>query len=195
MKRYDAIKKIVENLSNELLVSNIGFPSRELYGIKDRPSTFYMSGSMGMATPIALGLSLALEDKGIDRKVVVIDGDGSLLMNFGELVTVYAQNPKNLVIALIDNEAYGSTGSQQTYASRINLSDIAKTIGFKEVVTVDARNSVDDIDMPTVLSKEGPVFLHIKVEPGNTDAPIIDLSPSKIKNRFIRNIEGKKMIM
>lgn len=188
MKRYDAIKRIVESTDDEFIISNIGFPSRELFGIKDRKNTFYMSGSMGMATPIGLGLSLALEQNQDDRKVIVIDGDGSLLMNFGELVTVYAQNPSNLIIALIDNEAYGSTGSQETYASRVNLSNIAKSIGFNEVYYIDTKNSVDDIDMQDYVNKKGPVFLHIKVNPGNSDAPIIDLTPSKIKNRFMKQI-------
>lgn len=188
MKRYDAIKKIVETINDELIISNIGFPSRELFGIKDRKTTFYMSGSMGMATPIGLGLSLALEEKNDDRKVIAIDGDGSLLMNFGELVTVYAQNPRNLIIALIDNEAYGSTGSQETYASKVNLSNIATSIGFKEVHYVDARNSTENIDMKNYLNKKGPIFVHIKVNKGNSDAPIIDLSPSKIKNRFMKQI-------
>ena len=188
MKRYDAIKRIVESTDDEFIISNIGFPSRELFGIKDRKNTFYMSGSMGMATPIGLGLSLALEQNNDDRKVIVIDGDGSLLMNFGELVTVYAQNPLNLIIALIDNEAYGSTGSQETYASKVNLSNIAKSIGFNEVYYIDAKNSVDDIDMHDYVNKKGPVFLHIKVNPGNSDAPIIDLTPSKIKNRFMKQI-------
>ena len=188
MKRYDAIKRIVESTEDEFIISNIGFPSRELFGIKDRKNTLYMSGSMGMATPIGLGLSLALEQNQDDRKVIVIDGDGSLLMNFGELVTVYAQNPSNLIIALIDNEAYGSTGSQETYASRVNLSNIAKSIGFNEVYYIDAKNSVDNIDMQDYVNKKGPVFLHIKVNPGNSDAPIIDLTPSKIKNRFMKQI-------
>ena len=188
MKRYDAIKRIVETIEDEFIISNIGFPSRELYGIEDRINTFYMSGSMGMATPIALGLSLALEEEDDDRKVIVIDGDGSLLMNFGELVTVFAQNPKNLIIALIDNEAYGSTGSQETYSSKINLSNIARSIGFNEVYYIDAKNSVEDIDMQEYVYKKEPVFLHIKVNPGNSDAPIIDLTPSQIKNRFMKQI-------
>ena len=177
MKRYDAIKKIITDLDDELVISNIGFPSRELYGIKDRNNNFYMSGSMGMATPIALGLSLALEEKSDDRKVIVIDGDGSLLMNFGELITVYAQNPSNLI-----------TGSQETYTSKVNLSNIAKSIGYNEVYYVDARNSVDNIDIKQYLDKKEPVFLHIKVKPGNTKAPIIDKTPSQIKNRFMESI-------
>ncbi|MCI5867027.1 MAG: sulfopyruvate decarboxylase subunit beta [Methanosphaera sp.] len=189
MQRYDAIKKIVETVDDEFIVSNIGFPSRELFGIKDRKQTFYMSGSMGMATPIGLGVALALEENDDDRKVIVIDGDGSLLMNFGELVTVFSQDPSNLIIALIDNEAYGSTGSQKTYASNINLSSIAESIGFNEVYYIDARNSTDDIDMTNYIDKKGPVFIHIKVEPGNSKAPIIDLTPSQIKNRFMDEIK------
>lgn len=189
MKRYDAIKKIMKGLDDEPVISNIGFPSRELYGIKDRKENFYMSGSMGMATPIALGLSLALEERNDERKVIVIDGDGSLLMNFGELITVYAQNPENLIIALIDNEAYGSTGSQETYSSKVNLSNIAKSIGYEEVYYIDAKNSTDDIDMKYFLDKRGPVFLHIKVNPGNTEAPIIDKTPSEIKNRFMKEVK------
>ena len=191
MQRYDVIKQIVKTINDELLISNIGFPSRELYGIKDRPNTFYMSGSMGMATPIGLVLALALEKHDDERKVVVIDGDGSLLMNFGELVTVYAQNPKNLIIALIDNEAYGSTGSQETYTSMINLYNIVKSIGFKEVYHINAKENVEGINMSDHINKKGPIFLHIKTNPGNTDAPIIDLTPSQIKNRFINSVKNK----
>ena len=75
MKRFDVIKAIVDSVDDEYIVSNIGFPSRELYGIKDRNKTFYMSGSMGMATPIGLGLSLALEEHGNSRNVIVIVGN------------------------------------------------------------------------------------------------------------------------
>ena len=189
MKRFDVIKAIVDSVDDEYIVSNIGFPSRELYGIKDRKETFYMSGSMGMATPIGLGLALALEEHEDNRKVIVIDGDGSLLMNFGELVTVYAQNPKNLIIALIDNETYGSTGSQETYTSKINLSNIARSIGFKEVHHIDARKEVNDIDMTKYINKKGPIFIHIKTNPGNSKAPIINLTPSQIKNRFMKEIK------
>jgi len=188
MKRYDAIKKIVEGLTDELIISNIGIPSKELHEIKDTSCNFYMLGSMGMATPIGLGLSLALEEKEDDRKVIVIDGDGSVLMNFGELITVYAQDASNLIIALIDNEAYGSTGSQKTYSSLINMSNIARSIGYKEVYYIDAKDSVDDIDMSKYLNKKGPIILHIKVNAGNSDAPNIKYTPSQIKNRFIKEI-------
>lgn len=188
MQRYDVIKKIAETIDDELVVSNIGFPSRELYGIKDRKETFYMSGSMGMATPIALGLAIALENKDDDRKVIAIDGDGAMLMNFGELITIYAQQPKNLIIALIDNEAYGSTGSQQTYTSEVDLAKITKAIGYKQVYTINATENTNDIDMRKYKNMKGPIFLHIKTKPGNSKAPIIPLTPSQIKNRFMKEI-------
>jgi sulfopyruvate decarboxylase subunit beta len=91
MKRRDAIEKIIGLIDYELVICNIGFPSRELYDIRDRDENFYMIGSMGLASSIGFGLALARPDK----KVVVIDGDGSLLMNMGSLVTVFSNSPKN----------------------------------------------------------------------------------------------------
>ena len=76
MDRIDAIKKISSELTNELVVCNIGFPSRELYDVKDSATNFYMLGSMGLASSIGLGLAMSN-----NRKVIVFDGDGSILMN------------------------------------------------------------------------------------------------------------------
>ena len=102
-----------------------------------------MIGSMGLASSIGLGLALAKPSK----NVVVIDGDGSLLMNMGSLVTVFANNPSNLTWIVIDNGAYGSTGNQDTYAQMLDLVDVAKGVGFK--------NSYDlnDINLKDVMQK------------------------------------------
>ncbi|MGL6298786.1 MAG: thiamine pyrophosphate-dependent enzyme, partial [Methanobacteriaceae archaeon] len=118
MKRFDAIKNIMENITDELIICNIGFPSRELYEIKDRDENFYMLGSMGLASSIGLGLAMAISN---NKKVVVFDGDGSLLMNMGSLVTIFNQNPENLVWVVFDNGCYGSTGNQCTYAQNLSL--------------------------------------------------------------------------
>ena len=93
-------------------MSNLGWPSKELYAVKHQPSNFYMLGSMGMVTPIGLGIALSSS-----KDVIVIDGDGSLLMNPGTLATAASLAPKNLTILAIDNGAYGSTGNQPTLAS------------------------------------------------------------------------------
>jgi sulfopyruvate decarboxylase subunit beta len=179
MKRIDAIKRITEQLKDELVICNIGFPSRELYAVNDSHTHFYMLGSMGMSSSIGLGLALAQENK-----VVTLDGDGSLLMNLGSLVTIYNQDPKNFILILLDNECYGSTGSQCTYASTVNLSHIAKAVGFKNIFTFKG-----DLDLKEVLKSEGPVFVHAKVEPGNADVPVIDMEPEEIKERFMANIK------
>ncbi len=178
MARYEAIYEIMEYIDEELVICNIGFPSRELYEINDRSKNFYMIGSMGLASSIGLGLALAkpYED------VVVIDGDGSLLMNMGSLVTVFANNPSNLTWIVIDNGAYGSTGNQDTYAQVVDLVDIARGVGFK--------NSYysDDVNLKEFIKSDDASFIVYRTEAGNSDAPIIDLDPITIKERFMKSI-------
>ena len=179
MARYEAIEDIMKNIDDELIVCNIGFPSRELYEIDDRDENFYMIGSMGLASSIGLGLALARPDK----KIVVIDGDGSLLMNMGSLVTIYAANPSNLTWIVIDNGAYGSTGNQDTYAQLIDLIKNKKSVGFK--------NSYEfkDIDLKEIIASEDASFIVYNTESGNSKAPIIDLTPIEIKKRFMNAIK------
>lgn len=178
MARYEAIKEIMESIDDELVICNIGFPSRELYEIDDRSENFYMIGSMGLASSIGFGLAMAKPNK----DVVVIDGDGSLLMNMGSLVTIFANNPSNLTWIVIDNGAYGSTGNQDTYAQKIDLVDVAKGVGFK--------NSFDfaEINLKDAIRSDDASFIVYKTEPGNSNSPIIDLDPITIKERFMSSI-------
>jgi len=178
MKRIEAIKKVAESLDDELVICNIGFPSRELYAVKDSSTHFYMLGSMGMASSIGLGLALSTK-----RKVVVFDGDGSVLMNMGTLVTIFSQDPKNMILVVFDNQCYGSTGSQCTYTTKIDLHKVAKSIGFKNTFVFE-----EQIDFKKALDAEGPVFVHMKVKPGNEDVPVIDMGPEEIKERFMKEI-------
>ena len=175
MARYEAIYEIMEYIDDELVVCNIGFPSRELYEINDRPQNFYMIGSMGLASSIGFGLAVAKPNEDL----VVIDGDGSLLMNMGSLVTVFANNPSNLTWIVIDNGAYGSTGNQDTYAQDIDLVDIAKSVGFKN------SYFFDDINLRDIINTDDASFVVYKTDAGNSDAPIIDLDPITIKERFM----------
>lgn len=179
LDRIEAIKTIIEQLDDELVICNIGFPSRELYSIKDSPKHFYMLGSMGMASSIGLGLALAQ-----DRKVVILDGDGSLLMNLGSLVTIFNQNPSNLILVVLDNECYGSTGSQCSYTKTVNLSRLAEAVGFKYLFFMQSV-----IDFSEVLNKDKTVFVHVKIKKGNANVPIIDIEPEFIKNRFMNEIK------
>ena len=181
MKRFDGIKDVMKHVENEIVVCNIGFPSRELYEIKDRSKNFYMLGSMGLASSIGLGLAISKNKE----KIIVFDGDGSILMNLGSLVTIFNQNPNNFILIVFDNGCYGSTGNQCTYAQNVNLLEVAKSIGFK--------NSYDynKIDFKDILKnkQDNSIFILYKLLPGNADSPIIDMEPEEIKNRFMKSIK------
>ncbi len=178
MVRREAIAEIMEHIDDEIVVCNIGFPSRELYDIKDRERNFYMIESMGLASSIGLGLALAKPNEDI----VVIDGDGSLLMNMGSLVTIFANNPRNLTWIVIDNGAYGSTGNQDTYAQFLDLVDVARGVGFKN------SYNFKDVDLKEFIKSDDASFIVYTTDAGNSKAPIIDLDPVAIKNRFMNAI-------
>jgi sulfopyruvate decarboxylase subunit beta len=132
-RRFELLQKLVPLLQEELVVSNIGFPSQELYSLKDSPRHFYMLGAMGMASSIGLGVSL-----GTGRRVLVIDGDGSVLMNLGTLTTIANCGPANYTLLIVDNGAYGSTGDQPTHTSgKTDLAAMARGAGISSVMEAD----------------------------------------------------------
>ena len=179
MRRMEAIALAAEaaQAQDALLISNIGFPSRELCAAKDRPENFYMLGSMGLASSIGLGLALGLPA----RKVIVLDGDGSVLMNLGTLATIAHYAPENYVLVILDNCCYGSTGSQPTCTHLgTDLSAIALAAGVRVVKKVDELG-----DLQLALTGQGVVVA--KVDPGNADVPIINLAPEEIIERFMRS--------
>lgn len=175
MQRKDAIESIMNNIKDEFIICNIGFPARELYDIADRNENFYMIGSMGLASSIGLGLALAKPDK----KIVIIDGDGSFLMNLGSIITTYVQNPKNLTWIVINNQVYGSTGNQDTYTKYVNIKDIVKGVGFNVY-------DYNDIDLREIINDNNLNFIEYNVSAGNSNASIINISPIEIKKRFMK---------
>lgn len=180
VKRYDAIKQIVESLKNELVVCNLGAPSRELYDIDDREENFYMLGSMGLVSSIAFGLAISKPNK----RVVCIDGDGSLLMNLGSLSTIANNSPNNLTLIVIDNSSYGSTGDQKTYTSgKTKLEVIAKGAGFESITIIDKEK---DIIQGLKNLGTGCHFVLIRTQPGNAHVSNIPLHPEEIKTRFCK---------
>ncbi len=174
MTRYDAIKILAGLVNDDIIVSNLGIPSKELYAIKDRELNFYMTGSMGLASSIGLGLALVQ-----DRHVFVIDGDGSLLMNPNALIAT--GNPGNLTIVAMDNAAYGSTGNQET-ATRIqvDLEILARAGGMKSTVKVHTETELKD----AILRRPG--FIHVITKPVNTRCGEIPFSAKEIKQRFLK---------
>ena len=110
MTSLDAIEVVVKAAGDEPIVASLGHPAYDLFAVGDRPANFYTWGSMGLASSIGLGLAVVKPE----RRVFVIDGDGSLLMNLGSLATIGWQRPANLVIVVLDNAKYATTGGQDT---------------------------------------------------------------------------------
>lgn len=179
MKRIEAIALASEAAISKdaLLICNIGYPSRELFSIRDRPQNFYMLGSMGLASSIGLGLALGRPE----RSVMVLDGDGSILMNLGSLATIADQAPENYLLVILDNCCYGSTGSQPTCTGRgADLFALAKAAGIQSV-----RRAGCALELTEALLPWGGVVI-VRIDPGNAGVPIIPHSPDGIIKRFVR---------
>jgi len=182
--RARAIAALLELLTDQPVIVCNGFPSREAYKIADRPTHFYMIGSMGVAAAIGLGVALNKPDK----KVVVFDGDGNVLMGMGTLATVGALKPKNFVHVVLDNEVYGSTGNQPTISNVVRLEQVAKAAGYVHVERVIEREDIV-YEFKEMLKKDGPSMLLIKVTEQSEDAGRVMIEPPDMTQRFKKAIE------
>lgn len=177
LSRYEILQTIVPFITSKAVVCNLGWPAKELFSIKHQPSNFYMLGSMGMATPIGLGISLVIK-----KDVFVIDGDGSLLMNPGTLATAAHYAPTNLTILAIDNSSYGSTGDQPTFTgSCVDLEAVARGFGMRNTVKVWNKRQ---LTQAMKRSRPKLQFIHALARAGNEAVPNIPLHYLKNKMQF-----------
>jgi phosphonopyruvate decarboxylase len=179
VSRLAALTAARKALGPEPVVHANGYICRESFAIGDRPQNFYMIGSMGLASAIGLGLSLARPE----RATVVFDGDGNLLMNFGILAMVGGLGPRRLVHVVFDNEVYGSTGNQASPARGVRLDRVAAAAGYRTSVAVTDASEVEDA-VHRALAVEGPHFVLAKVTTEEADVPRIPYSPAEIRDRF-----------
>lgn len=178
MRRYELLQSIVPVLTDEFVICNLGFPSQELYAIKDSDHHFYMLGSMGLSSSIGLGLSME-----IDNTVISIDGDGSVLMNLGTLSTIGLEAPSNFILFIVDNGSYGSTGDQPTHTAKgTSLAAIAKAAGIESSVEVPGEKAAETLQ--ACIGKPGPHVIVAKVEPGSPAMTPIPLTSLAIRDRF-----------
>jgi sulfopyruvate decarboxylase beta subunit len=182
--RARAMEALLGLLTDQPVIICNGFPSREAFKIADRPTHFYMIGSMGVAAAIGLGVALSKPQK----KVIVFDGDGNVLMGMGTLATVGATKPKNFVHVVFDNEVYGSTGNQPTYSRVVRLDLVAKAAGYVNVERVIEREDLV-YEFKEMLSKDGPSFLLVKVNEWVEDVGRVMHDPPVITQRFKKAIE------
>src|SRR4051812_1350166 len=142
MTRVEATRAIVELAGDAPIVASLGHPAYDLFAAGDRPQNFYTWGSMGLASSIGLGLALARPE----LRVFVLDGDGSLLMNLGSLATIGLLRPANLVVVVMDNEEYATTGGQPTPTRHgADLEAAARAMGVGAAATVRGDAELRDI--------------------------------------------------
>jgi thiamine pyrophosphate-dependent acetolactate synthase large subunit-like protein len=176
----DALAILAPRLRDEVCICSNGFMSRAAYGARDGDACFYMIGSMGLAASIGLGVAKAKPD----RRVIVFDGDGNVLMNLGTLATIAAAAPRNLVHLCFDNGVHASTGAQPTVSDRVRLEELARAAGYRFAARVESRAALVET-LPVVLAGAGPAFLLVRVAlgPPGPPGPRIPFTPVEMTAR------------
>ena len=161
MKRDEMLKAFARQRKDEIVVA-VYMAAQEITHISPNDLNYTFTGAMGQGSSHALGLALGRPD----RRIIVFDGDGSLLMNLGSLVTIANQAPKNLVHCLCENGTYETNGAVPIpRAGQIRFVDLAKTAGYRN--TYELADIVEwERELPRILKEDGPIFVDLKVEPG-----------------------------
>lgn len=141
MYGFEIIKELAAALSgDEIIISSNGNISRQVYHYLQRPQ-IYLRGSMGLAIPVGLGVALARPEK----KILIVVGDGNLLMGLGSLVTSSFASPKNMRILILDNNMYATTGRQKTTSCMLNYSSVLDGFGIPALEPIQPHDPIEDI--------------------------------------------------
>ena len=159
LSRRKVVSEILKKRRDELIVAGLGAPCFDVMSCGDNPLNFYTWGAMGGTAMIGLGLAIAQPK----RRVIVITGDGDMLMAMGSFATIGAKQPSNLAIVVMDNEHYGETGMQQTHTQLgTEFAGVARATSFKAAGTIYTEDELMAW-VPRILSEPGPVFAGMKV--------------------------------
>lgn len=179
MKRQEAITVIMTTVGcQDVVISTTGLISREIFEKFDSERNIYVPGSMGLASSIGLGLAMVQPAK----KVVVIDGDASLLMNLGSIVTIGNKQPTNLLHIVLDNGAYASCSEERSMSDTARLDALASNVGYQYVRVV---RSQEGLKRAITEFGQGPGFILTKIELGGRRDFRRPLELALIKNRFM----------
>jgi thiamine pyrophosphate-dependent acetolactate synthase large subunit-like protein len=179
MRRREVVKKLLENRGDLLVIAGLGSTAWDITAAGDSPLSFPLWGAMGQAAMMGLGLALAQPQ----RRVLVVTGDGEMLMGLGSLATIGAQQPANLTVVVIDNERYGETGMQRTHTAQgVDLSAIARGCGLKICAFESLREAIH--------LQPGPNFAAIKVQAEKLPLVLPPREGALLKTRFRRALLG-----
>ena len=181
LDRRDAVPALIGRHEDFLIVAGLAGTSRDVAALtRDGAHTYTMAGAMGGASMIGLGLALARPDK----RVLVVTGDGELLMNVGALATIAVLNPPNLGIVCVDNGHYGETGYQKSHTSLgVDLERIAAGSGIKTTRTIRIEGELAD-GARLLRQGNGTAFVVLRVKPTDPPAFKRNMDPSTCRNRF-----------
>jgi thiamine pyrophosphate-dependent acetolactate synthase large subunit-like protein len=187
LDRRDAVPALIGRHEDFLIVSGLAGTSRDVAALTgDGAHTYTMAGAMGGAAMIGLGLALARPDK----RVLIVTGDGELLMNVGALATIGVMNPPNLAILCVDNGHYGETGYQKSQTSLgVDLEKIAAASGIKATRTIAAEPELAD-GARLLRQGNGTAFVLLRVKPTDPPAFKRNMDPSACRNRFRNALLG-----
>jgi thiamine pyrophosphate-dependent acetolactate synthase large subunit-like protein len=178
----EALDEVLPRLGRELRIHANGHISRAACARRDDEGCFYMIGSMGLASSIGLGLALAQRE----RRVLVLDGDGNVLMNPGALASIASAAPPNLLHLCFDNGAHASTGGQRTISDRVRLEELARAAGYRQASRVETRETLAAA-LPGFLAATGPAFLLVRIAlGGGGPGPRVPHEPEAMTARLRR---------
>ena len=178
MDRPEGIQALLDRVSDEPIISNLGPATFDLFALGDRAANLYTWGGMGLVSSLGLGVALAAPD----RKVIVMDGDGSLLMNLGSLGTIARQRPANLVHLVWDNHQWAETGGQPTHtATGTDLATVARGAGIPRVEAVETLPELEDA-LDQALREDGPWCIVAEVEErGRAPRPEVQIEANLLR--------------
>jgi thiamine pyrophosphate-dependent acetolactate synthase large subunit-like protein len=180
LSRRSAVAQILADRRDTLVVTGLGSPTYDCAAVGDHPLNFYLWGAMGSAVTVGLGLALAQPK----RRVLVLTGDGEMLMGLGALATVAVKRPHNLAVVVIDNEHYGETGMQRSHTSAgVDLAGIALTCGFRWTTTVKQASELEKV-LPILHTAEGPIVVVLKVSSERDPLVLPPWDGALLKSRF-----------
>ena len=184
LHRRDVVNHILYQRGDLLVVAGLGAPAWDVTAAGDHPLSFPLWGAMGGAAMIGLGLALAQPK----RKVLVVTGDGEMLMGLGSLAVIGSHKPRNLSIVVLDNEQYGETGMQDTVtASGVDLAGIAKSAGFTMTMSIKTKSELSLLKNQIYKESKttsGPLFAQVKVDPEKLPLVLPPREGAYLKNRF-----------
>ena len=180
LDRRAVVAALLRDRGDLLVVAGLGAPAWDATAAGDNPLTFPLWGAMGSAAMVGLGLALAQPKRG----VLVLTGDGEMLMGMGSLATIGVQRPANLSLAVLDNERYGETGMQPTHTAHgIDLAAVAAGCGFAASETIREMAGVAAL-AARLKAREGPLFAQIKIAADGKSLVLPPRDGPLLKNRF-----------